>query len=108
MSSTRTSPSDVFRLWLPPLRKGTIQYEKFGRLLRDKLKQEGFTLQDIGTTEEELSSLRIKGATLAAEKLFDELSVTTDAAYILSLLRVELNVAGLTLTDISSSDEDIA
>ncbi len=66
MSSTRTLPSDLFRWWLKPLRAGTAQYQTYLRLLRKKLEQEGFTLEDIGTSEEELSMLRSRGAAKAA------------------------------------------
>lgn len=66
MSSTRTSPSDLFRWWLKPLRAGTAQYQTYLRLLRQKLEQEGFTLEDIGTSEEELSKIRTTGDIKAA------------------------------------------
>ena len=46
--------------WLGYLRNGTDMYEDYIDYLRSEVKKGGLTLQDIGTSEEELKELRIK------------------------------------------------
>jgi len=48
--------------WLEYLRAGTDNYDMPLEYLREEVRKGGFTLEDIGTSEEELKRLQIKAS----------------------------------------------
>ena len=94
--------------WLEYLRSGTDQYESFLRYLLEEVKEGGFTLKDIGTSEEELKKLRVKGCKISAQKWLEYLRSGTDQyESFLRYLLEEVKEGGFTLKDIGTSEEEL-
>lgn len=94
---------------LEKLRKGTSIYEFYLKLLRLGLEQGGLSLSDVGTSEEELEALRVKGCKIAARGALKNLrSGTDDYRFNLNRLRRELEKGGLVLSDIGTTEEELA
>jgi len=94
--------------WLEHLRSGTDQYESFLKYLHEEVQKGGFTLKDIGTSEEELEQLRVKGCKTSAQKWLEYLRSGADQYdSFLKYLREEVQKGGLTLKDIGTSKEEL-
>ncbi len=90
------------------LRSGTWHYEMYLDKLRREVRKGGLTLEDIGTTEEELEKLRVRGCKIAAEEwLWDLRFGTEHYEMCLDKLRRELRKGGLTLKDIGTTEEEL-
>lgn len=64
--------------WLGLLRRGTDKYDLFFGCLRQELEKGGFSLADIGTSNEELEELRVNGCKISVQKWLDSLRRGTD------------------------------
>ena len=64
--------------YLGILRRGTDLYENFLEYLRREVQKGGFTLKDIGTSEEELKELQVKGCKTSAQNYLGILRRGTD------------------------------
>jgi hypothetical protein len=96
------------RRWLEYLRSGTGHYDTFLKYLREEVQRGGLTLEDVGTSEEELEQLRIKYFKANAQYWLEYLRSGT-GHYDLSLkyLREEVQKGGLTLEDIGTSEKEL-
>jgi len=96
------------RRYLDYLRKGSDQYDTYIRYVREEVRKGGFTLEDIGTSEEELEELRVMGCKVSARKYLDYLRKGSDQydTYI-RYVREEVRKGGFTLEDIGTSEEEL-
>lgn len=93
---------------LHQLRRGTPDYEDQLRLLRYSMIDGELSLSDIGTNEEELEKLRIKGCKKAAEESLNCLQEGTyQYDYWLEHLQKELKAGGLSLADIGTNEKEL-
>lgn len=95
---------------LEALRKGTHQYAMCLHFLRTDLERGNLTLKSIGTDEDELEKLRVKGCRMAALVWLGHLRsshLKHNKEYNF-FMREELRKSGLTLTDINMNEEQVA
>ena len=96
-------------MYLGYLRKGTTQYDSFISYLRREVQNGGFSLADIGTSEEEIAELRIKGCkTYALHFLALLRNGTTQYDSFISYLRREVQNGGFSLAAIGTSEGELA
>jgi hypothetical protein len=94
--------------WLRYLRSGAKMYNLSITCLYEELSQSGLTPEDIGSTDEEISQLRIQGCKLVAREWLDDLRrgiATYDLC--ISHLRKEIAQCSLALEDIGTSDAEL-
>ena len=95
--------------WLGYLRNGTEMYDSFIGYLHREVGKGKLSLADIGTSEEELAKLRVKGAKTAAEKWLGYLRKGTDMyESFIGYLHREVGRGKLSLADIGTSEEELA
>jgi len=103
---------------LTKLRSGTKDYEMWLKHLRHVVKEGRFTLKDVGTTEEELEELRIKGCLERAKMWLGHLNgerpneplgelAKNIRPKLPGLIEDELRVGGLTFGDLGVTREEI-
>ena len=93
---------------LESLRSGIDRYESFLKCLRKEVQKGGLTLEDIGTSEEELEELRVKNCKALAQECLDFLRSGADNyESFLEYLRKEVQKGGFTLEDIGTSEEEL-
>jgi hypothetical protein len=95
------------REWLELLRAGTGHYEEFIHFIRESR----LPLEEIGTTEQELADLHIKGCKIEAERLLDILRgsrrhSTRTRCY--NELREKIASGFLSFEEIGTSKEELA
>ncbi len=95
---------------LERLRVGTLGADISINSLRRILKESGLTLEDIGTSEDEIKQLYVKGLKLEAASWLKHLRTATGDSRndILFYMRETLKGGGLTLEDIGTSEDEIA
>jgi hypothetical protein len=99
--------ADIVR-WLSYLREGVQEYESFTRYVREEVRNAGLTLADVGTSEEELKQLWVKGSKVAANAWLSRLRAGTDQYEpFIAYLRDEIRNGGLTLADIGTSETEL-
>lgn len=90
---------------LEVLRRGTASHGSCLHLIR----KANFTLADIGTSEEELEQLRIKGCKTAAQMCLEHLRRGSDRDVVfLEQLRNQLRLGNLSLVDIGTNAAELA
>lgn len=97
--------------WLRLLRTGTRFYENYLQYLANDVRNGGFTLSDIGTSDEELERLRVMGCKAKAQhglSLLRRDPVYFDCTYIIYWIREELASGNLSLSDINTTEEEFA
>ena len=95
--------------WLDFLRNGADQYDSFIEYVREEALKGNLSLADIGTSEEELETLRVKGCTIAAHKWLDLLrNGTDDYDSHIEYVREEVRKGKLSLADIGTSEKELA
>ena len=94
--------------WLNYLRDGTSEYETVLGHLRGEVRKGNLLLADIGTSEEELKQLRVKGCKVSAQKWLSYLR-QGNGSYeeCINLLRIEVRKGNLLLADIGTSEEEL-
>ena len=94
--------------WLNYLRNGTGQHDIFIGYLRRALKAGGLTPENIGTSDAEIETLRVKSCKNAATKWLNHLHNGSDQYEVsIGYLRWELEAGGLTTENIGTSDAEI-
>lgn len=97
--------------WLRYLREGDEHYEMSLDFLKDNLEDGGLSLEDIGTSEEELEELRIVGIKLSAKKWLgyarENLEKGEDTTHWLRSLLREMKKGELKPEDIGTSEEEL-
>ncbi len=94
--------------WLKDLREGTELYSSYHRFLLKRVKAGGFSLADIGTSEEELEELRVKSHKDCAQRFLNGLREGTEFynSY-LYFLQEEVEDGGFSFADIGTSEEEL-
>lgn len=94
--------------WLNYLRDGTDMYDSFIGHLRKEIDRGNLSLADIGTSEEELEQLRVKGCKVSAQNWLSYLRDGVDAYdFFVGRLRKEVSKGNLSLADIGTSEEEL-
>lgn len=93
---------------LKSLRVGTSHYKSFIKRLKEELKQGGLTLEDVGSSEEEIERLRILGCRTTAQSHLNRLRLGSVLYenYLKKLL-LELRKGKLALELIGTSVEEL-
>ena len=106
----RESVSELVKTWLELLRKGTEDFELIIGYLREDAKQEGFSLADIGTSEEELCAFRINGHKALACKWLSRLRAghNEHPLRIAGYIHWHAKKGGFSLADIGASEEELS
>lgn len=96
--------------WLGILRNGSPDHQSFAKYLRQDAQEGGFTLEEIGTSEDELEKLRILGCKMSAESWLRILrrghEGNANKSY-MRYLRQDIQEGGLTLEDIGTSEDEL-
>jgi len=95
--------------WLEILRRGTMQYDMYHRLLQEEMDKSGQTLEDVGTSEEELHDLLVTSCKAQANYLLGFLrdrDVTSREVFV-RYIREELTKGGLAPEDIGTSQDEL-
>ncbi len=97
-------------VFLEALRHGSYLYEKTIVYLRIAMKGGNFTLETLGSSEEELERLRVKGCKTAALLYLGELRspILSHNRESEAMMREELKKGGLTLEDIGMNEKQVA
>ncbi len=91
------------------LRRGTDQYWSFLIYLRNAVRDGGLCLADIGTSEEELDELQVKGCIINSKEILGHLRRGTEQSdEFISFLRMEILKGEVSLDDIGTSEEELA
>lgn len=97
------------RRHLDTLRRGTDDYMSVQRYLYRDLRKGGLSLVDIGTSEEELTELCVKGCRIRAKMWFNALRTGLgEPNAMVKLIRDDLRKGGLSLADIGTSEEELS
>jgi len=95
--------------WLDHLRNETVNYEYCLDCLRKEIAKGVITLEDIGTSEEELGELWVKCCKFSAQCCLEDLRYgTVEYEACLNHLREAVAKGVITLEDIGTSEEEIA
>ena len=95
--------------WLNHLRAGTSQYDAFIGYVREEARKGNLSLADIGTSEEELEELRVKGCATAANQWLNHLRAgTSQYDAFIGYVREEARKGNLSLADIGTSEEELS
>jgi hypothetical protein len=95
--------------WLDFLRNGSTQYDLLIEYVRQEALKGNFSLADIGTSEEELEELRVKGCmTVAQESLGFLRNGTSQYDLFIEYVRKEARKGNFSLADIGTSEEELA
>ena len=90
------------------LRGGDEKCESSLRNLREELQRDGFSLADIGTSEEELEELMVKGSKIDAQKWLGHLREGDDQYKSwLVYLRTAVERGGFALVDIGTDEQEL-
>jgi uncharacterized membrane protein len=95
--------------WLGFLRNGTSEYDPLIGYVREEAAKGNLSLADIGTSEEELAQLRVKGCMTAAQEWLGFLrNGASDYDLLIEYVREEATKGNLSLADIGTSEEELA
>ena len=95
--------------WLIYLRMGNDRCNSMIDSIRDIVREGKLSLTDIGTSEEELEQLRVKGCKVAALKWLGFLrNITGHHNSFVAFLREEVHNGSLSLADLGTSEEELA
>jgi hypothetical protein len=98
------------KVWLEVLRKGHSNPEFVLSHFWDKLRRSTYSLEQIGTSEEELSDLTAKSHTLAIADALARLRndpTPTDADATIGRIRKLINKWGLTLNEVGTDENEL-
>ncbi len=94
--------------WLGYLRESTYDGWMWIIYIREELRKGSLSFADIGTSEEELEELRVKGCKIAAQELLGFLRSGTDQYdFFIGLVREEARRGNFSLADIGTSEEEL-
>lgn len=95
--------------WLGYLRSGTDQYDACIRFIHEDARKGNFSLLSIGTSEEELEELRVKGCEIAARKWLGYLRNDTKYHHLfIECFREEVRKGNFSLLSIGTSEEELS
>lgn len=94
---------------LRALREGIGAYREHVGSLRELMEKGGFSLADLGTTEEELEFLRVREHKVIAQGYLKSLRKGDECDYEThqTLMKMHLEENGLSLTDIGASEDEL-
>lgn len=94
--------------FLKVLRQGTDDYESMLRYLRREARKGGFSLPDIGTSEDELAELRKRGCITRARMWLNAIrGGVGDPRVLVDFIREEINKGNLTYANIGTNEEEL-
>lgn len=104
------SVSELVKTWLELLRSGTEDFELIIGYLREDAKHEGFSLADIGTSEEELHNLRVNGHKTIAQKWLGRLRAghNEHPLRLAGYIHWHAKKGVFSLADIGASEEELS
>jgi hypothetical protein len=96
------------RRWLSRLRQGATNWEIILDHFRREVERGSFSLSEIGTNEDELENLRVRGCKTAAVTWLSALrNGSNQFDLFLSYLREEIQKGGLSLVEIGTSHNEL-
>jgi len=99
--------------WLKLLRPGIPNYETVAGYIREEMKEGGFTLCDLGITEEEFKAMCLKGREAKARQLLHYLRRSTERSSLHSIITIvdgiheEVRLGKFNLADIGTSLDEL-
>lgn len=96
--------------WLEILRRGTMQFDLYYRLLHEEMARCGQTLEDVGSSEAEMREILVRCCKVHCNYLLNFLrdrEIVTREVFI-RWIREDLSRSGLTPEDIGTSEEELS